>query len=87
MSSEGSRRKGQASSLLVNLMMSLWVTSNMIHDLHRKFSFHLISGGLVTVSMETDMTREAFKLIDFEFNTRQKELFALIHICGFGNIS
>lgn len=62
------RWRGPVSNPLVNLMMSPWVTSNMIHDLRRKSWLCLLSGGSVTVSMETDLTWEPqpFKLYNWD---------------------
>lgn len=59
----------------------------MIHDFRGRSLVCLISGSPVTVSMETDVTQEAFKLIGFEINTRKRELFAYIQICGVSNDS
>lgn len=60
-------------------MMSSWVTSTMSHDLCWKSLYCLISGGSVTVSMETDVTQGAqpFKLIGFGINTRKCNYFSI----------
>lgn len=45
------------SSPLVNLMMSPWVTLNMIHDFLRKSSLILNRRVFFAVSMETDLAQ------------------------------